>query len=396
MDDEEITCIPIGNYILRQRIGEGAFSSVWIADSKKTNSTVAIKIVAKKNLEAPDSFTRFKREVSLLQQNNHPFIMHFFEMLEDEKNYYLVIEYADNGDFETFLESKMTLPENMSRFFLAEIALALDYLHSERRIAHRDLKPQNILLDRYNNIRITDFGLSNTFSDSNPTMTSNCGSPAYVAPEVVTGQPYNKAADIWSLGVIFYRMVVGNLPFQGPDVKTILMKIVSSEPYYPPSLSPELKDLLQRMLCRNPEKRILAKEIRTHPWICPDFVNELSKSVEVLRQATMTSNNLMVERDPVMLQKAREQMVYDLNDQVQQARSLLPTVVFHQPPHSLPSPSFLANYPTKTSRIPSSTDLKLKDPLPQQLTTSNKVLNKSSTNLVQKKRMPTKVPSLPV
>ncbi|EAY11694.1 AGC family protein kinase [Trichomonas vaginalis G3] len=391
MDDEEITCIPIGNYILRQRIGEGAFSSVWTADSKKTNSTVAVKVISKKTLEAPDMFTRFKREISLLQQNNHPFIMHFFEMLEDEKNYYVIMEYADNGDFETFLESKMTLPENMSRFFLAEMVLALDYLHNERRIAHRDLKPQNILLDRYNNIRISDFGLSNTFSDSNPTMTSNCGSPAFVAPEVVNGQPYNKSADIWSLGVIFYRMVVGNLPFQGPDVKTILMKIVSAEPYYPPSLSPDLRDLLQKMLCRNPEKRITAKEIKAHPWIIPEFVQELSNSIDSLREATSDASSPVAERDAVMLQKAREQLVYDLWEQVQTARTLLPTVVVHQPPHSLPSPSFPVNMTNKASRIPSSMDLKLKEPLAKPM---SRQMNKSSANLFPKKRVPTKVPSL--
>ena len=358
MDDDEEVAIPIQNYVLRRCIGRGSFSSVWLADASVDGVTAAVKVVPKKTIDSPELFTRFKREVALLEQSNHPFIAHFYELIEDQRCYYLCMEYADNGDFESFLKARGNmLPENMCRYFLTEMVLALDYLHNTCRIAHRDLKPENILLDRYNNIRISDFGLSNTFSDLNPTLTSNCGSPAYASPELAQGQPYTKAADIWSLGVILYQMATGNLPFQAPDIQGILSKIVSAEPYYPPILDAQLIDLLKQMLCKNPRERISAAEIKLHPWICPAFVEKVQVSIDELRGATEAKAS--IQRDSSALLKARSDLVFDLDAIMTESRSLLPSNVTHEPPHSLPSPMIEAlqsNYVPLSNSAPTTND----------------------------------------
>ncbi|EAX97796.1 AGC family protein kinase [Trichomonas vaginalis G3] len=335
MAEEELN-LPVGNYILRQRIGEGAFSSVWLADCKDVSIPAAVKIISKSTLDQPDVFTRFQREISLLQQCSHPFITHFYELYEDTNRYYVFMEYAENGDFESFLQTRGRLPENMSRFFFAQLITALDYLHNTCRIAHRDLKPQNILLDRYNNIRITDFGLSKAFNDVVPNLTSNCGSPAYAAPEVIIGKPYNKAADVWSLGVILYQMATGHLPFQSPDVKTVLMKIVSFDPPYPPTMSSQLIDLLRRMLCRNPSKRITIKEIMEHPWVVPQFVSRVSSSLSELHQENTAEGGSPRQQNPAKLQQDCQNLVFVLSEKMDQARQLLPTNNYNSPPASLP------------------------------------------------------------
>lgn len=351
MLDEEYN-FGVGDYVLRRRIGEGASSSVWLADCKKTNYQCASKIVSKQILENQEVFNRFQREISLLQLCNHPFITQFYELYEDSKRYYVFLEYADNGDLETFLQTRGRLQENMSRYFFTEIILALDYLHNDLRIAHRDLKPQNILLDRYNNVRITDFGLSKSINEAQPNLTSNCGSPAYAAPEVIIGKPYNKAADIWSLGVILYRMVTGHLPFEEPDVKSILMKIVSYDPAYPPTLSASLIDLLRKMLCRNPSKRITVKEIMEHPWVVPEFISRVNNIVTDIRQNKLVTP-CQPQRNPVNLQKIRDEIIFEISDKMDEARQFLPSNNHNSPPNSLPN-----RFPiTLIARLPSNSIL---------------------------------------
>ena len=131
---------------------------------------------------------------------------------------------------------------------------------------HRDLKAENILLDRYNNIRLIDFGLSNGFSKIDPELKTACGSPAYAAPEMIQGCPYTKAADVWSAGVVLYAMVAGRLPFDDSNVQTLMQKVVYTEATYPPSMSRSLVDLLKRLLSKNPEKRLTIPQIINHPW----------------------------------------------------------------------------------------------------------------------------------
>ncbi|OHT05535.1 CAMK family protein kinase [Tritrichomonas foetus] len=258
-------CI-IGGFVLEEQIGSGSFSTVWRACHLITNKFAAIKVVKKETISNDLIQTRFQREIALLKKMDHPFITAFFQVIEDHDNYFLVMEYAENGTLREFFQSIGRFTELQARRYFVQIISALEYLHSKRKVVHRDLKLENVLLDRYNNIHITDFGLSNTFSDVSPELKSACGSPAYAAPEMIKGEPYTQATDIWSAGILLYAMVAGSLPFFDDDVQKLLAKIVFTDVIYPSHLSTSLVDLLKKMICKNIEERITIAKIKEHPW----------------------------------------------------------------------------------------------------------------------------------
>ena len=255
-----------GNYTMLQEIGHGSFASVWLAEHTASQINVAIKVIKKRSLATAESRTRFSREVSLLKQLNHMFIADFFEFLEDEQNYGIAMEYVENGSLRSTLVKNGKLSEEDARFYFTQLISCLEYLHTEKCIMHRDLKLENVLLDRNGNIRVVDFGLSNMFCATNPKLFKACGSRAYVSPEMVQGLPYTNSADIWSAGVLLYALVVGSLPFDHPKKGMTSQMILYTDPHYPPFLSVTAVDLLRKMLCKNPENRITLDKIKEHPW----------------------------------------------------------------------------------------------------------------------------------
>jgi serine/threonine protein kinase len=247
-------------------LGTGSFATVWLAQHRLTRLKVAIKIIQRQSLESEETLTRFAREISLLKQMNHPFIAELFEVIEDRSAYYLVMELVENGNLLDYVNTQGRLREDQARCYFCELISALDYLHTTRFVAHRDLKAENVLLDRYNNIRLIDFGLSKEFSNEASTLQTACGSPAYAAPEMIQGHSYTKAADMWSAGVLLFAIVAGHLPFDDDNIQRLLQKIVYTEVKYPAFMSPQLVDLLQKMICKDPERRIALDGIKGHPW----------------------------------------------------------------------------------------------------------------------------------
>jgi serine/threonine protein kinase len=256
----------IGQYRMLERLGSGAFGSVWLGEHAATGIQVSIKIVAKSPGVSSEQQTRLARELSLLKKVRHPFIAEFFEYLDDELNQYYVMEFAEHGTLERFIREKNFLPEARARFYFSQIVCVLEYLHNEMHIAHRDLTAGNVLLDRYDNVRVIDFGLSNEFTAENPFLSSKCGSPAYASPEMIRGQPYTQACDVWSAGVLLYVMLVGSLPFEDSRVQRLLRKIVDCEVQYPSHLSPAALDLLRKLLAKDPAVRITIERIKEHHW----------------------------------------------------------------------------------------------------------------------------------
>jgi serine/threonine protein kinase len=147
-----------------------------------------------------------------------------------------------------------------------QLVSVLDYPHNVQKVAHRDLELENILLDSFDNIRVIDFGLSRTFSEEQDAFTTPCGSPAYLSPELITDGKCTMATDIWSLGVVMYGCATGRFPFFHENMAILCRLITTRDVYYPMTLSDELTDLLQRMLCRNPDERITINQIKRHPW----------------------------------------------------------------------------------------------------------------------------------
>ncbi|OHS97300.1 CAMK family protein kinase [Tritrichomonas foetus] len=256
----------IGSFILEKEIGSGAFASVWRGHHKISNSVVAIKTITKASLETEVAKTRLVREIALLKSMDHPFISEFFSCIEDSDYYFVVMEYVENGNLLDYVNNNGRLSEDQARRYFGQLVSCLDYLHFVKKVAHRDLKCENILLDTHNNIKLIDFGLSNAFTDFQPQLKTACGSPAYAAPEMIKGNPYTHSADVWSAGILLYAVVAGNLPFDDENIQRLLQKIVYTEVFYPSYLSPQLVDLLKKMICKDPEARITIDKIKEHPW----------------------------------------------------------------------------------------------------------------------------------
>ena len=149
---------------------------------------------------------------------------------------------------------------------MAQLEDAIDYLHTKLKVIHRDIKAQNVLLDMNNDAILCDFGFCKPQESGTSILQTSCGSPVYAAPEVIMRRPYSYPADVWSLGVLFYLMIVGRFPFQSDNVLSTMKMIVEDTPHFPENLEPTLLSLLTRMLDKNPDTRITASEIKEHPW----------------------------------------------------------------------------------------------------------------------------------
>lgn len=285
----------IGNYVIERKIGMGAFSSVYKAKHIATNMDVAIKIIPKNIL--PEKI--FLRELSIMKTIIHPFCITLYEYFEDENNYNLIMEYVEGKTLLDFLNNIGTSsPEYAARHFFCELISALDYLHNTCNIMHRDLKVENIMIDRYNNIRIIDFGLGNVVDPQNQLLQTTCGSTCYAAPELFLGVPYTNKIDIWSSGVILYALLCGFLPFEDKNVRNLIMKIVNEPIQFPTFVKPEQRDLLTHILDKNQESRYNIEQIKNHSWFQNYFfANIMNKNFGVSQDFSTVDNKLNIVPD---------------------------------------------------------------------------------------------------
>lgn len=271
----------LGPYIIKAPLGNGGFGVVCKAKQTKINRYVAVKIIDKNRFSSEKDRERFNREITIMRDLDHPFIVPLYDVIEDHNNIYIFMELLEGGTLLEYVNHWGPLPEDEAKRIFAQLVSALEYIHNIAHVAHRDLKPENILLDKYRNIRIIDFGLSKEFSDDKPFLATACGSPAYVSPEMINGNSYTIATDLWSMGVILYCIVVGRLPFDEQGTNRILQKILFSQPVYPSNLSPDLVDLLTQLLIKIPEDRITLAKVKEHPWIENFIYNEEDMDLRV-------------------------------------------------------------------------------------------------------------------
>jgi serum/glucocorticoid-regulated kinase 2 len=208
-------------------------------------------------------------ERSILAQVNHAFIVPLKFSFQSDTKLYFVLAFVNGGELFTHLNHARVFDINRARFYTAELLCALEYLH-DFGIIYRDLKPENILLDYEGHIALCDFGLCKLEMKDEDKTDTFCGTPEYMAPEIITGDAYNKTVDWWTLGTVLYEMLTGMPPFYDEDKEEMYRKIISMDLYFPPALiAPAAKALLQGLLDRIPAQRLGAKgagEIKAHAF----------------------------------------------------------------------------------------------------------------------------------
>ncbi|XP_052395629.1 serine/threonine-protein kinase MARK1 isoform X2 [Carassius gibelio] len=255
----------VGNYRLLKTIGKGNFAKVKLARHVLTGREVAVKIIDKTQLN-PTSLQKLFREVRIMKVLNHPNIVKLFEVIETEKTLYLIMEYASGGEVFDYLVAHGRMKEKEARAKFRQIVSAVQYCH-QKRIVHRDLKAENLLLDADMNIKIADFGFSNEFIIGSK-LDTFCGSPPYAAPELFQGKKYDgPEVDVWSLGVILYTLVSGSLPFDGQNLKELRERVLRGKYRIPFYMSTDCENLLKKLLVLNPGKRGSLDQIMKDRWM---------------------------------------------------------------------------------------------------------------------------------
>ena len=295
----------MNEYSIKGTIGKGSFSKVKLGINKITGEKVAIKIIDKKKIKMNSDRERVQRELNIIKKLNHINIVKIIQIKEDTNNIYIIMEYIENNLFYYILNNKY-LSEQESSFYFFQLISVIDYIHSQG-IVHRDLKPENILVTTKGLLKIIDFGLSNYFSKEGKLLSTSCGSPSYTAPEVLLGNKYNGfAVDIWTIGVILYVMLCGNFPFEAKDDNnTLFKKIIKCKVEYPKFIPKCAKNLLEKILTANPEKRITIDKIKEHQFYLngknifyqkfPEFVNKME-----FNSNSNSNNKLDKEHNPTI------------------------------------------------------------------------------------------------
>ncbi|XP_052182908.1 CBL-interacting serine/threonine-protein kinase 12-like [Diospyros lotus] len=269
---KEAQALLLGRYEIGKLLGHGTFAKVYHARNVQTGEDVAIKIIDKEKILKVGLIAHIKREISILRRVRHPNIVQLFEVMATKTKIFFVMEFVKGGELFNKV-AKGRLKEEVARKYFQQLISAVGFCHA-RGVYHRDLKPENLLLDENGDLKVSDFGLS-AVSEQIPhdgLFHTFCGTPAYVAPEVLARKGYDAAkVDIWSCGVILFVLMAGYLPFHDQNIMFMYKKIYKGEFRCPRWFSPELVRLLTRLLDTNPETRITIPEIMKNKWFKKGF-----------------------------------------------------------------------------------------------------------------------------
>ena len=276
-------------YRLIKMIGKGAFGKVFLGVHLLTGKYVAVKSIEKKYIKEETSQKRIFQEVYILKKINHQNVIRLLEVFENKRYLFLVLEYAPKGDLLKYVKRKTKLDENIAKEIFAQIVGGLRHCH-RNLILHRDVKLDNVLLDRNNKVKICDFGVSR-FVKKGQVIKEQCGTPAYIAPEIIKDKGYEGCyADIWSLGVLLYAIVTGSVPFKADNIEDLHKIIIKGKFAIPNYVSESCKDLIRKMLQLNPYNRINIDAIGSHPWFdkSPEFGRSESMYDGQIRNAAVS------------------------------------------------------------------------------------------------------------
>ncbi|RAL49705.1 hypothetical protein DM860_001996 [Cuscuta australis] len=286
-------------YQIGRLLGQGTFAKVYHARNTKTGENVAVKIIDKERVLKVGLIEQIKREISVMRLVKHPNVVQLHEVMASKTKIYFAIEYVRGGELFGKI-AKGRLKEDAARRYFQQLVAAVDFCHS-RGVYHRDLKPENLLLDEAGNLKVSDFGLS-ALAESrrqDGLLHTTCGTPAYVAPEVITKRGYDgEKADIWSCGVILFVLLAGYLPFRDSNLMEMYKKISRGDFKCPRWFPPEVKKLLSRILEPNPVSRIPLSKLMQNSWFQKGFVQFRSSSPDQeLSPRSVLEMELLVDND---------------------------------------------------------------------------------------------------
>lgn len=275
----------LGMFEIGKPLGKGKFGRVYLAKERSSGFICALKVLHKTELTAGKVEKQVRREIEIQSQLAHPNILRLYGHFHDSKRIFLILEYAGKGELYKHLRKAQRFPEWQAAQYVAQMAAALKYLH-KKHVMHRDIKPENILVGVYGEVKISDFGWS-VHAPNNRRKTM-CGTLDYLPPEMVAPRTnhdrsadsgtYTQAVDLWSLGVLTYEFLCGEAPFEDSPVMT-QRRIARCDMKVPGYVSAEAKDLIQRLLVLDPEKRISLEDVERHPWILKHVVKGERKTM---------------------------------------------------------------------------------------------------------------------
>ncbi|KAL0487342.1 calmodulin dependent protein kinase kinase [Acrasis kona] len=297
----------VNNYCFMRTIGKGSYGKVKLCIDNN-NRPYAVKVLNKSALKRvkkgdETAYSDVLREIAINKKLNHENCVRLFEVIDDPSNdkLYLVLEYVSNGSIKT----DTALSEDKSKQYLQHIINGLEYLHSQK-IYHRDIKPENLLLSKDDVVKLSDFGVSHLSTTDDDTLKVTAGTPAFLAPEACSEAPYSgRAADVWAVGVSLYMMCFAESPFSGDSYMEIYQSIINKELVIPDSASPDLRDILTRLLDKNPKTRITIPEIRKHSFMVhvtsPNKYEKIKVSQKEVDDAVLTGTRSNVGEKQVVM-----------------------------------------------------------------------------------------------
>lgn len=271
----------VGKYELSKTLGSGTFSKVKLAVHKDSKERVAVKVVDLAQMAREGMEAQLKKEIAILKGIKHPHVVEMKEVLRSKTHVYIVMELITGGELFDKIVAAKRFDEPTARRYFQQLVSGIEYCHSQG-VIHRDLKPENLLVDANDNVKISDFGLSGMTDKTRKMLTTVCGTPHYLAPEVLSGFYEGTSVDVWSCGIILFVMVAGRHPFDDPSVQGLFNKIRLLQFTYPPHFSKELKDFLNTIIVSDPQRRSTIADIIRHPWYRIGLPDTISKPVHVI------------------------------------------------------------------------------------------------------------------
>ncbi|PWZ03124.1 camp-dependent protein kinase catalytic subunit [Testicularia cyperi] len=262
----------LSDFEVLDTLGTGTFGRVLLVRPKGSNiadrsSYFALKVLAKDDVVRLKQVSHINSERKILHKVEHPFLVNMKTTFQDSKNCYMLMEYVVGGEIFSYLRRAGHFSADVARFYLSTIVLAIEYLH-ERNIIYRDLKPENLLIDEHGYTKITDFGFAKEVEDRTWTL---CGTPEYLAPEIIQCSGHGKAVDWWSLGILLFEMLAGYPPFYDPKPFNVYEKILQGNLIFPDHIDAVSRDLITSLLTADRSRRLGnlrggAQDVKNHPW----------------------------------------------------------------------------------------------------------------------------------